>query len=298
MGVKIQIVAGPDQNSSSVQASGSIQHIITDQERQTFHITDGDLKNAVGKYFGKNPNDAYLHSETPWGDLYRTYGWEQTSLVLVVQKAEILSITSEPSIVATQTFTNQSTKVGTFNCSISQQVSNSTQSNWSTGGTLTIGQEFEYGVEFLGVGGKGKTSISYSQSWGIGGSHSSEVTVGSDSGLSVQLNPGESVTAQLIASRGVMKVRVTYMAYLRGNAAVNYNPTFKDHHFWCLPISGVLSAAGLSNSLMTTEDIEIGFYSDARIELKDASGALRKSLSMMTQPAGPISIPQVTEVLA
>lgn len=61
MGISISIVAGVDQAHSSVQASGSVQHVITDKERATFGITDGDLKNAVGKYFGKNPNDAYLH---------------------------------------------------------------------------------------------------------------------------------------------------------------------------------------------------------------------------------------------
>src|SRR5947207_10532693 len=74
-GITVSIVAGADAAHSSVNATGSVQHVITDKEVTTFGIQDSPLKNAVGKYFGKNPNDAYLHSPTPWNDLYKTYGW-------------------------------------------------------------------------------------------------------------------------------------------------------------------------------------------------------------------------------
>jgi len=101
MGIDISIKAGSDAATSSVSASGSEQHIITDKERTTFGIQDEGLKDAVDKYFGKRPNDAYLHSPTPWDDLYKTYGWPEVQTVLVVQSATIREITSEPVIVAT-----------------------------------------------------------------------------------------------------------------------------------------------------------------------------------------------------
>ena len=100
MGITISVKTGLDAQSSSVTASGSVQHIITDAERGTFGVNDGDLKNAVGKYFGQAPDDAFLRSDTPWGDLYRTYGWPQVQTVLVVQSATITGITSVPSVVA------------------------------------------------------------------------------------------------------------------------------------------------------------------------------------------------------
>jgi hypothetical protein len=269
MGINISIVAGQDESSSTVNATGSVEHVITDEERSTFKLSDKQLKDAVNKYFGKSPNDAYLHSPTPWGDLYKTYGWSQVEVVLSVHKAEILGITSKPVVVKTQEFANHSSQKGTFNVAITESVENTTSSNWSTGGTLTIGQEFNYGVKFLGAGGEGTTSLSYSQSWGVGGEKSKSVTIGSSSGVSVDLDPGESVVAELSASRGVMNVRIEYIAYLIGQTAVNYNPTYKGHHFWGLGISGVMDKGGVSNSITSTEDIEIGYYSNSKIELRD-----------------------------
>lgn len=276
MGIDVQIVAGPDGQSSSVKATGSIQHVITDEERNTFGLNDNALKNAVAAYFGKRPNDAYLHSPTPWDDLYKTYGWQQVSTVLVPEKAEILGMTSEPVIVKTQEFSNVSSKPGTFNVAISEQVSNTSSSTWSTGGTLTIGQKITYGIDFI-VEGKGETSMSYSQSWGIGGTQSKTITVGSTSGVSVVLDPGEAIIASLSASRGSLKVRIWYNAYLIGTTAVNYNPKYKDHHFWSLPIGAVMSAGGITNSVKSTEDISIGYYSNSKIEIKDKETGVQKA---------------------
>ncbi|MGB9426497.1 MAG: hypothetical protein WCB09_08645, partial [Methylocella sp.] len=142
MGIEVSIKAGADAATSSVNASGSVQHIITDTERKTFGIQDAGLKNAVGKFFGKEPNDAYLHSDTPWGDLYKTYGWPEVQTVLVVESATIRGITSEPVIVATKTFTNKSKVKATFNAGISDQVSNTSTSSWSQTDTITVGQKF------------------------------------------------------------------------------------------------------------------------------------------------------------
>lgn len=285
MGISISIVAGQDESASSVNASGSVQHIITDEERTTFRLGDKQLKDAVNAYFGKSPNDAYLHSPTPWGDLYKTYSWPQVQMVLVVQSAEILGITSEPVIVKTQEFRNTSSQKGTFNVSISETVNNTTSTTWNTGGTLSIGQMFEYGVSFLGTGAKGETSMSYSRSWGVGGGESKSVTVGSTSGVSVELDPGEAVVAELSASRGVMEVLIRYNAYLIGNTALSYNPRYKGHHFWSLGISGVMSSGGIFNSVKSTEKIKIGYYSNSKIELKDPAGIVKAAQFMSDEPA-------------
>ena len=103
-GITLSIVAGADAAHSSVNATGSIQHVTTDKETSTFGIQDGALKNSVGKYFGRNPNDALLHSPTPWNDLYKAYGWPQVQTLLVLQSAQIQGITSQPVVVATQDF--------------------------------------------------------------------------------------------------------------------------------------------------------------------------------------------------
>lgn len=272
MGMEINIKAGSTKELSSAVASGEERHIITDHERSTYNIEDGSLKDAVDKYFGKRPNDAYLHSETPWGDLYKTYGWDQVELILTPYNATITGITAAPTIVATQTFTNHSSVKGIFNVGIKQDVSETSESNWSQTDTISVGQSIKYGISFLGTGGGGTTTMSYSHAWGQGGSESKTITVGSECGVQVELQPGQSVKALLTATRGVMNVRVSYSAVLNGDTAINYNPTYKDHHFWALGIQNVMNAANLSYVRSFTEDIKIGYYSDAKIELQDAQG--------------------------
>ncbi|MEY8248729.1 MAG: hypothetical protein RPT11_10130 [Bermanella sp.] len=286
MGIQINIIAGRDKGSSSVTASGTFQHVITDEEKTSFKIGDSQLKDAINVYFGKRPNDAYLKSDTPWGDLYKTYSWPQVQMVFVVQSAEILEITSEPTIVKTQEFSNNSSNTGNFNVAISESVNNTASSSWTKGNKVTLGQKFEYGVSFLGTGAKGETSMSYEHSWGEGGEESKSVTVGSTSSVSVTLEPGEAILAELSASRGVMKVRIRYNAYLIGNTAINYNPTYKGHHFWSLGISSVMKSGSISNSIQSTEDIEIGYYSDSKIELKDkVSKRLKTTVNTDDVPA-------------
>jgi hypothetical protein len=286
MGIEVSIKAGLTADTSSVSASGSVQHVITDTEVKSFGIQDGQLKNAIGKYFGKNPNDAYLHSDTPWGDLYKTYNWPQVQTVLVVESATITGITSEPTIVASQVFANNSNVKGTFNVGISQQVADTTSNTWSTTDTITVGQKFTYNVSFLGAGGGGETSFSYAHSWGESKTESLTVTVGTSSGVSVTLDPGQSVTAQLTASRGVMKVRMVYKAYLMGDTAINYNPTYEGHHFWALDIGGVMAAGGIQNIQRVTEVISIGFYSNSKIELLDSNGKVSRSFVASAKPGG------------
>jgi hypothetical protein len=269
MGIDISIQAGLTTGTSNASASGSVQHVITDTEVASFKITDGALKDAIGKYFGKRPNDAYLHSDTPWGDLYKTYGWPQVQTILVVESATITGITSEPVIVAQQTFKNDSSFKGTFNVGISQSVTNTATSSWTQTDTLTVGQKFTYKISFLGAGGGGETSLTYAHSWGETTTESKAITVGTTSGVSVVLDPGQAVDAVLTASRGVMKVRIVYRAYLTGDTAINYNPTYKDHHFWALDIGGVMAAGGIANSQTVTEDLEIGFYANSQVELRD-----------------------------
>ena len=124
-------------------------------------------------------------------------------------------------ILKTQKFDNSSSVEATFNVSISDSVSETATSTWSTGGTFTIGQKVS---GFLGSSVGGETSLSYSQSWGIGGSQSKTVTVGSNSGIQVTLKPRQKVIAELTASRGVMTVRVRYNARLSGTTACYYLP--------------------------------------------------------------------------
>lgn len=278
MGIEIQINAGADVATSSVSAKGRLWHVVTAKEQKSFGLGDYEvLRNAVAKSFGAYPNDAFLHGPTnsDWPTLYEDYGWPEVNTVLWVESAVITGITTEPVTVANKTFTNNSTRKATFNASISDQVENTVESNWSETDSIEVAQKITYECSFLGDGGGGETSISYSHSWGTGGSESKTVTVGSTSEVSVELDPHESVEAVLTANRGVMKIRLVYHAVLSGAIALNYNPRYQGHHFYQTNVDTVMRTSGIPNSLTFTEDIEVGYYSSSKIELKDPQGNLK-----------------------
>ncbi|GKX42116.1 hypothetical protein SOASR015_11500 [Pectobacterium carotovorum subsp. carotovorum] len=269
MSIKVDITASPEGNHPEASAIGNDIAIISDTERDTFQLNDRQLKRAVGVYFGKEPNDAYLRSPTPWGDLYKKYGWQQVSRTLRPVRTRVINQSSAPVIVMEQSFKNESSVAATFHVKISQNVQNTVKSSWSTGGKLTVGQKINYGVKFPALSIGGETSISYEQSWGIGGEKSQTVTLGTESGVQVLLQPGQEIIAELVASRGAMKVQVDYSASLSGQSAVNYNPPYKGHHFWGLNIISIMSDSKISNSITSSETIDIGFYANSRIVIRD-----------------------------
>ncbi|WP_042859453.1 ETX/MTX2 family pore-forming toxin [Dickeya sp. NCPPB 3274] len=269
MSIKVDITASSDNHQTIATATGNDIAVISNEERGTFQLNDQQLKRAVEVYFGRKPNDAYLSSPTPWGDLYKTYNWQQVMRTLQPVSTRVISQNSTPVIVMEQDFVNNSSVPAVYNVKISQSVQNTVKSSWNTGGKLTVGQKVKYGISFLGTGGGGESSISYEQSWGIGGEQSTTITLGTESGLQVTLQPGQAVTAELVASRGSMKVQVDYQASLSGISAVNYNPTYKDHHFWGLPITQIMRSSNISNSIVSSEIIDIGFYADSKVILRD-----------------------------
>jgi hypothetical protein len=284
-GINIHVNAGDTAEESYIHASGSIQFVIDEENTKKFGLSDGDLKNLVKEYFGKKPNDAFLHSPTPWNDLYKRYNWPQVKVVLVPTSAEILSLTSKPVIVASKIFKNDSTQTGTFDTSISQSVTNTSSSSWSYSNQISVGQKISYGISYLGTGGGGETSFSYSLTLGESNTESESVTVGTNDGVKVTLEPNESVEAILSASRGVLKARITYQAYLTGCTAINYSHSYKGHHFWALPITSVLKHSGKPYMMKVTEDMEVGYYSNSSIELLSAKGTLISRYSASDKPS-------------
>ncbi|XP_059047956.1 spherulin-2A-like [Achroia grisella] len=279
--IEVNVVASDNEAERLVELSGSNVDIISDTERNTFQLSDNNLKNAVRSYFGKRPDDAYVKSPTPWGDLYQTYGWPQVARSLAPQRAKVLQVTSNPSIVLTQHFENNSTTSATFKAQIKQEVQNTVTSTWEKGGELTVGQEIEYGFDIKVVSVGGKTSFSYTSKWGESVSKSETVTVGSESGVEITLEPGQRVVAELFATRGTMQIQVDYEGTLSGSTAVNYADTYKGHHFWALDINAVMRADNLNTSAQSREVINLGYYSSSKVVIRDAkSNAILYSLPM------------------
>ncbi|CAH0403637.1 unnamed protein product [Chilo suppressalis] len=268
--ISVNVVASDNEAERAVELAGNNVDIISDNERSTFQLSDSRLKDAVRANFGKRPDDAYLRSPTPWGDLYSSYDWPQVTRTLSPQKATILEVSSQPTIVLTQHFENNSTKPATFTAKIQQSVQNTVTSSWEKGGELTVGQDIEYGFDIKAVSVGGKTSFSFTSKWGESVSKSESVTVGSESGVTITLDPHQSVVAELYATRGSMRIKVDYEATLSGVTAINYSKPYQGHHFWALAINSVMSSGNIPRSVKSSEVIKMGYYSNSHVVIKDA----------------------------
>lgn len=272
--IDVQISGKFDDNNMNIYLSGSDAGVITDQERTTFQLTDSNLKNGVQAYFGKYPQDTFVRSPTPWGDLYESFGWSEVVRTLVPKTGRIVKISSEPMVLLQQIFENNSSKPAMFNVGISQAVATTVSSKWTKGGELSIEQEINYEFD-IEVAETGSRSLSYSSLWGETAEKSQTVTVGSSSAMELMLQPGQTVVAQLEATKGSMLVEISYEASLSGAVAVNYDDVYKGHHFWGLDVNAVMTHGNIKNMLMSKEVIEIDFYSNAKVVVNDSVDGMR-----------------------
>lgn len=272
MGISVSINAGADSNSSSIITQGSVQQIITDFERTAFNIQDTSLRNAVATYCnGKEPDNVYLFNPTKY-DLYDTYNWPQVQSTLSVQSANILDANSTPELVASQEFVNNSSVAADFECAITQQKTTSIESSWSSTSMVGEGQTVSYSIGFSGSSVSGETAMNYNETWETQGSQSELITLGMSSGVTAHLQPGEKVTADLMASKGNLTVQIVYQLTLSGCVAVTFGSRYNGHYFWGFDINSVMESANLPSVLTTTETIEIDFYVNSTITLKDTNG--------------------------
>uniref|UniRef100_A0AAU6PBD9 Venom peptide n=1 Tax=Comana monomorpha TaxID=1555636 RepID=A0AAU6PBD9_9NEOP len=266
--ISIKMVASTKENVAKIEYDGREEHVITDKDRDTFGLSDGMVKTAVNNYFGERPTDVYLKSKTPWGDLYEKYNWPQVRLILSPIQAKVLGVQSEPVIINSQEFSNNSTEEAKFTATISQTIEDTVSNSWSKGGEFTLGQEISYSCEFAGVGVSGTTSMSYTASWGQETSKSKSLTVGSSTGVEVTVKPGKATQVSLTATRGTMDAQVDYKAKLEGSVVCNYENTFKNHHFWSLNVNSLLPAVGLPKEIASRETMKIGFYSNVNANVQ------------------------------
>lgn len=258
-----------DQSALKVYHSGSQADVISNEERNTFNLGDSKLKDAVRAYFGKKPDDAYLRSPTPFGDLYSTNDWSQVIRTLVPKASRILKITTQPQIVKQQVFENNNTKPELFNMGMQQDVREYVSSSWNQPQELNINQDISYGFDIKSLKRNGKSSFEYTSKYGQNYKKSRTVKVGATSSMNVLLQPGQAALATLEATRGTITVEIDYEANLSGAVAVNYDETYKGHNFWALDVKGVMEKGNLSNKMRSKEVIEIDFYATPKVAVFD-----------------------------
>jgi hypothetical protein len=264
---KIDISVGKDAASSSVKASGKITTPLMPDDIKLFKLEDAALKKAVKKYWGKTPTDAYVSGIYPIKGvmLFGKYNWKPVERVLKVKSAKIIGIVSKPSIVSTYKCPNYTADPLTCVSHLTTTVENTAESNWSKSNTISVSKSISTDVKFLGAGVGSDNVLSYSHSWGKGGSKSKSTTLSVTGSTTSKVPPGKTGKMELNASQGHLTIRVTYEASLVGTTAVHYSGKYKKHYYWDFGIAGVMQHSGISNSIEYHEDITVGFYTDASI---------------------------------
>ncbi|KAF9411538.1 hypothetical protein HW555_009686 [Spodoptera exigua] len=267
--IEVDITASDEASQQNLLISGANEAIISDLEVQTFQLTEENLKKSVENYFGHKPDDVFLKSPTPWGDLYVTYKWKQVNRLLKPLGAKILSVEFKPFLVLSQSFNNTSSKPSLFKAHLTQNVENTISSSWEKYSEISDSQDIKYGFDIKAMGVSGKATFYLYSKWGERFLKFQTVTVGSQSGLDISLQPGQSAIAELIATRGVMKIQINYAASLTGIVAVNFADLYKGHHFWSLDVNKMLTAGGLNKTVLSSELIDFAFYVKSRVDLRD-----------------------------
>ncbi|MEV5574428.1 hypothetical protein AB0L06_30710 [Spirillospora sp. NPDC052269] len=240
--------------------SGSIQHPITKGEQVSLKATESDIQRIIESKGYRKPDSVWVRDPCgKYGDRFKNGSKNPLRVDLEARSGSIIGLESTPVIVKTQTFKNHSSVAGDFNVSIHDSVSNTVENSWSESNSLSFNQSISYDVSFLGTGGGGETSFGYSHEWGSSHSNSKTVEVGSESGVSVRLEPGQEVVAELSASRGKLKIAVDYVATVLGTVLAYNGKDDSLYWYW----SSRYTYKGIR------EIIEIDYYSNGEIVLRD-----------------------------
>ena len=111
--------------------------------------------------------------------------------------------------------------------------------------------------------------MQYSRTWGVGGSHTKDVTLNVTSSASIPVNPGKTASINLTASQGTLIIEITYRLSLVGAVVAVYNRILNGHHIWSVGIKGMMAKGGIQQTWDTTETIQIGYYTIGKLVIKN-----------------------------
>lgn len=256
-----------------INFKGKDSHLISEAEASAFGLMHGERVFDFAKdYFGKKPREYNYLFDDKWKNIYQYFNWDPIKTEVTVYEAKINEIESTPIIIAVKNFTNLSNKKATFNAGITTEVSNSVEANWTRTENIGIQQELNYGIQYSGSGLSGTTTFNFSHSWGKGGSQTQTITLGSSSGISVELEPKESVRAELIAHKSNIKIKLKYIASIDGMLAFKFYRFFSGYEYNATNVKNYLNSYQMPLMKFMDEEIDIHLFTNSSIVLKDLKG--------------------------
>lgn len=248
----------------TIKAKGSSNHVIEDKDITAFHLEESNLRRAVGIYRGKTPKHAYLKTPAPAGkewDLYSKYGWDQTNIFLTVERIIIEGTSNAIATITSREIENDTNTEAKFTAELSRTVSNTLKNTISSTHGISASANVGIQIKMLSVG----IELGYNYSWGTTNEKESSTSITAKDTVETIVPPKSSVLVRLLATERQLKATVVYKAFLNGQTAYHYDSRFEDHYFWASPISRVMEAGSIPNTMTFYETIDIGLYSDAKI---------------------------------
>lgn len=270
MPIKIDINAGHDAGSSSVSFEGDEIELISDEDRKAFNLSDSKMLDAIGVLQGQRPGKLYMRDHPHFAQ----YGWSETQRVLNVKSTKVLSLEVKPVALISNSYENmRGDKPTTHTATLAYSAALSKASTWKVGTKISVAQKISYkiGVPSNEVGGE--TSFGLESSFGVGGTETRTSTITTTNAVNLVLDPGQAATAVLSASQGTLRIQVEYDVYLQGRVHYSYDYPVDGHYHWSQDTDDLLTQMGVANHQTVTEILEIGFYSDAKVTVRDTETA-------------------------
>ncbi|MCL2420430.1 MAG: hypothetical protein FWD03_01100 [Defluviitaleaceae bacterium] len=267
--IAIAAVIGSD-GKATVNAKGNSSYLIGDNERRLFGLNDSALKAAIAKHKGKAPDNAFLKGPTPgvggYTNLYDQFGWKETTVHLTVKECRVRDIQVTSPVIFSNIWENKSNDAAVYTAELSQKVTNTLSTTTSFSAALSVSSNAKIGIEGLFEIG---TGYSFTTTVGKSEEKSQTAEVSASSSVSKTVGPWKSVGVEMSATKRIVKIEVVYEAFLSGSTAYHYSNKYLDHYYYSSPISSVMNTGGIKNSIVFTDQMEIGFYSDARVTVRD-----------------------------
>lgn len=266
MAFDITIIAGKDAASSTIRVTGEINELLAPEERVSFGLTDALLNKAIERNAGKVPDKVYLRDHPA----YEEQGWNPVRRTVLALQARIISIELEPVALVTNYYENMRGKRATTHTATLAYASEvSFATNWSTGIKLSVEQKFTYKIGLPSNEVGGETSIGFESTLGVSTTATRSSTITTTNAVELTLDPGTSASATLSARKGTLRAQVVYYAQLEGDVYYDYTTPHKGHHRWRVDVGDVLDGEGLPSDSLFSQEIEVGFYADAKVVVTD-----------------------------
>ena len=263
---RITLDVSIENQEANVIYSGSEAHVLTDNE----------IDNIIGR---ETLRQAFIEHLRLRGYYHDKDSCGPPKKVVSIKSAIVKRMQMEPVIVVSQDFENLSNQTVKMNTGISHSVENTLKTSWSREHEYNISKNVEYEVnvgflKFLKIGADyhSRSGFSFTTRGGVSEEKSKTETIGTTSGMEVELKPGAAVTVALSSNTGVVELEVVHEAYLKGDVRVHCNcdiPFGLRIHVKkaCEPIEELMVSGNIRNNITTTETIKFNYFVGSKIRV-------------------------------